>query len=131
MFQRDYQFGIQQQTAIHPRLEEFFKDNLIPTINKFDPYDYEGTTASYELKSRTNKKDAYPTTCIGADKVNPTHHKKQIYIFNFTDGLYYIPYDADLFASFESKPFRRYRQGVKDKEKPYLYIPVEKLIPIS
>jgi hypothetical protein len=127
MFQRDYQYGIQQQTKILPQLEGFFKDELKEATDKFAKYDYEGLTTSYELKSRNNKKDTYPTTCLPADKVCESHTKKQVYLFNFTDGLYYIPYDKGVFDTFEKKPFRRYRQGVNDKEKDYLYIPVESL----
>lgn len=127
MFQRDYQYGIQHQTALLPQLEAFFKDDLKEATSKFAKYDYEGKTTSYELKSRTNKKDAYPTTCLPADKVCLSHSKKQVFLFNFTDGLYYIPYDKDLFDTFEKKPFRRYRVGVNDKEKDYIYIPVDSL----
>ena len=130
MFQRDYQYGIKNQTDLLPKIQSFFGGNVKATVNKFDPYDYESDSASFELKSRTNKKDAYPTTCLPADKVKDAHTKEQIYLFNFTDGLYYIPYNKELFSTFECKPFRRYRVGVNDKEKDYLYIPVDKLIPI-
>lgn len=131
MLQRDYQYGIQKQNDVLPKIQSFFNDNIIPTVNKFAPYDYEGETASYELKSRTNKKDTYPTTCLPEDKINPSHPKKQVYLFHFTDGLYYIPYNKEEFSSFECKPFRRYRVGVNDKEKNYVYIPVSKLIPLT
>jgi hypothetical protein len=126
-FNRDYQYGIQHQTALLPQLEAFFKDELKEATSKFAKYDYEGKTTSYELKSRTNKKDTYPTTCLPSDKICPSHQKKQVYLFNFTDGLYYIAYDKELFDTFEKKPFRRYRMGVNDKEKDYLYIPVDSL----
>jgi len=130
-FQKDYQYGIQQQTALLPQLEVFFKDDLKEAKSKFAKYDYEGTTTSYELKSRNNTKDAYLTTCLPSDKVCLSHMKKQVYLFNFTDGLYYIQYDKVLFDTFEKKPFRRYRSGVNDVEKPYLYIPVESLKKVS
>jgi hypothetical protein len=130
MFQRDYQFGIAHQEKLLPKLESFFNDNLVSTPNKFDPYDYVGNTSVYELKSRTNALRAYPTTCIGQDKINPNHTKQQVYLFNFTDGCYYINYDKELFDSFTVAPFRRYRVGVKDKEKPYVYIPIEHLKPV-
>jgi hypothetical protein len=131
MFQRDYNYGIQHQNELLPRIQSFFGGEVKATAGKFDPYDYESNTASFELKSRTNKKDTYPTTCLPADKVKTDHGKKQIYLFNFTDGLYYIPYDKEMFSTFECKPFRRFRVGVKDKEKDYLYIPVDKLIPVQ
>lgn len=129
-FHRDYSNGIQHQLALLPKLESYFKDQLKATTGKFSKYDYEGITADYELKSRNNTYQFYPTTCIAMDKINPDHTKKQIYIFHFTDGTYYIEYDKELFATFYVKDFRRFRQGVNDKEKPYLYIPIEKLIEI-
>jgi hypothetical protein len=129
-FQSDYSYGIQQQETLYPLFKKFFKDNLVSTPKKFDKYDYEGTTASYELKSRKINFKTYPTTCIASDKINPDHNKKQIYLFNFLDGTYYIEYDKELFDTFEVKEFRRFRQGVNDKEKPYVYIPIEKLTPL-
>ena len=130
-YKKDYDFGTQKQEELLPKLEEFFKDSLTPTTGRYDAYDYEGTTASYELKSRNNASTTYPTTCIGQDKVNPNHPKKQVYLFHFTDGTYYIPYDKELFDTFEVKPFLRWRDAWKTKAKDYLYIPVENLIPIQ
>jgi hypothetical protein len=129
-FQSDYSYGIQQQIALYPLFKKFFDDDLVSTPKKFDKYDYEGTTTSYELKSRKINFKTYPTTCIASDKINPNHTKKQIYLFNFLDGTYYIEYDKELFDTFEVKEFRRWRMGVDDKEKPYVYIPIEKLTPL-
>jgi len=129
-FQSDYAYGIQQQNSLYPLFKNFFDDDLVSTPKKFDKYDYEGTTASYELKSRKINFKTYPTTCIASDKINPNHTKRQIYLFNFLDGTYFIEYDKDLFDSFEVKEFRRWRKGVDDKEKPYVYIPIDKLIPL-
>lgn len=129
-FKSDYEYGTKQQAYLLDTFQNFFKDNLISTLSKFDKYDYEGDTTSYELKSRKVNHNTYPTTCIAQDKVNPTHNKKQIYLFNFLDGNYYIEYDKELFDSFEVKNFRRYRSGFNDKEKPYVYIPIEKLKPL-
>jgi len=129
-FQSDYTYGIQQQANLLSLFQKYFDDNLVSTPKKFDKYDYEGTNASYELKARKINYKTYPTTCIALDKVNPEHTKKQVYLFNFLDGTYYIEYDKNLFETFEVKDFRRWRQGFNDKEKPYLYIPIEKLKPL-
>lgn len=126
-FQKDYAFGLQKQEALLPFLENHFKDSLVPTLGRFAPYDYEGNTCSYELKSRNNASSTYPTTCIGQDKINPAHTKKQVYIFHYTDGTYFIEYNKELFDTFEVKPFRRWRDSWKDVEKPYVYIPIDKL----
>ena len=127
-FKKDYDFGVQKQIELLEILEDYFKDNLVPTVGRYAPYDYEGDTTSYELKSRNNASTTYPTTCIGQDKISPTHPKKQVFLFHFTDGTFYIPYDKEVFDAFETKPFRRWRDHWKDVEKPYVYIPVNKLI---
>jgi len=126
-FQSDYAYGIQQQKKLYPLFKNFFDDNLISTPNKYDKYDYEGTTTSYELKARKINYETYSTTCIASDKINPKHNKHQTYLFNFLDGTYYIEYDKELFDTFDIKEFRRFRTGVNDKEKPYVYIPINKL----
>lgn len=125
-FKRDYDFGIKKQIDLFPTLSAFFGGNITPTTRKMDPWDYIGDDCVYELKSRTNTYSKYPTTLVGLDKVKE-NMKKIIFLFNFVDGLYYIEYEKNLFDTFEKQPFRRFREGVNDKEKPYIYIPIEHL----
>jgi len=120
-FDWDYNFGREQEIVLLPRLNEFFKDDIKPTTDKFHKYDYEGKKYVYEMKSRTCKMEQYSTTLLPADKVIKT--KKQIFLFNFTDGLYYIEYDEEVWKDIEIASFRRFRIGVNDLEKPYYHIP--------
>ena len=120
-FDWDYNFGREQEIVLLPRLNEFFKDDIKPTTDKFHKYDYEGNKYVYEMKSRTCKMEQYSTTLLPADKVIKT--KKQIFLFNFTDGLYYIEYDEEVWKDIEIASFRRFRIGVNDLEKPYYHIP--------
>jgi len=120
-FDWDYNFGREQEIVLLPRLNEFFKDDIKPTTDKFHKYDYEGNKYVYEMKSRTCKMEQYSTTLLPADKVIKT--KKQIFLFNFTDGLYYIEYDEEVWKDIEVASFRRFRIGVNDLEKPYYHIP--------
>jgi len=120
-FDWDYNFGREQEIVLLPRLNEFFKDDIKPTTDKYEKYDYEGKKYVYELKSRKCKMGQYPTTLLPADKVIKT--KKQIFLFNFTDGLYYIEYDEEVWKDIEVASFRRFRIGVNDLEKPYYHIP--------
>ena len=120
-FMRDYNFGREQEIVLLPRLNEFFNDDIKHTTDKFHKYDYEGTTYVYELKSRTCKMEKYPTTLLPVDKVIKT--KKQIFLFNFTNGLYYIEYDEEVWKNIEIASFRRFRIGVNDLKKSYYYIP--------
>lgn len=120
-FMRDYYFGRQQEIVLLPRLNEFFKDDIKPTTDKFHKYDFEGSKYIYELKSRNCTMEQYPTTLLPADKVIKT--KKQIFLFNFTNGLYYIEYDEEAWKDIAVLSFRRFRFGVNDLEKPYYHIP--------
>lgn len=126
-FQRDYQYGLKNQKELLPKLEAFFKDNMIATESTFAKYDYVGTTTDYELKSRNNMLNTYPTTCIAQDKIRTDSERRQVFIFHFLDGTYFIPYTRETFSTFEIKQFRRFRIGVNDKLKDYVYIPVNLL----
>jgi len=125
-FKRDYDFGIKSQIDVFPKLSAFFGGNITPTTHKLDPWDYIGEDCVYELKSRCVSYSKYPTTIMGFDKIKNID-KKMVFLFNFTDGLYYIRYEKELFDTFEVEVFRRYRVGVNDKEKAYIYIPIEHL----
>ena len=124
----DYAFGLASQAALLPRLRAFFGDDLQPTQGQFNHYDFESSTAVYELKTRRIARDRYPTTLIGANKVDPTHAKRQVYLFSFTDNLCYVVYSRPLFDSFEVAPFVRDAPGFTPR--PYYFIPVTALAPI-
>lgn len=122
-FKRDYDFGKLAEIQLLPKLNEFFKDDEVkPATVLYSKFDFEGKVFLYELKSRTCKFASYPTTLLPVDKVLKT--RKQIFLFNFTDGLYYIEYDEEAWKDIEVASFRRYRIGVNDREKPYFHIPI-------
>ena len=124
-FKKDYVFGINQESIVLEKVNKQFNDNIIKAKNKFEKYDFKGDKYFYELKSRNNKYDTYPTTLIDISKVV---NDDMIFLFNFTDGLYYIKYDKTLFDTFECKEFVRHkRYDYVDKPKPYYYIPINKL----
>lgn len=124
----DYAYGKQKENELEKKIETFFNDELFPSKNRFCPYDWQGKSGTfYELKSRTNELNKYPTTMIPAEKTR----ENTILLFAFIDGLYYIKYDEEQFSKFEKSSFRRWRTGICDKEKPYYYIPVNLLKPVS
>ena len=75
--------------------------NLEKTKDIYNEFDYTGHNEDsnpiyIELKSRTNKSDAYSTTMIGKNKVEAGFNKlrdnsncKVLFFFLFTDGLFY------------------------------------------
>jgi hypothetical protein len=125
----DIKFGFKNEKDTIDIIRLYFQDN-IQKMKRYDKYDFMGECCYYELKSRRNKYRDYPTTLIPADKIDDT--KNIIFIFNFTDGLYYIKYNKEIFDTFEKKPFKRHqRVGYNDKQKDYYFIPIEALNYIS
>lgn len=122
-YQQDLAFGLSKEDEFHHVLDQHFQDDLIRVSNRYSRYDFKGTKYVYELKSRNCSVGKYPTTMIGADKIMPN----SVFIFAFTDGLYFIYYDPIVFSKFEVKEFRRYRTGKEDVQKDYVYIPTEYL----
>jgi hypothetical protein len=131
-FKQDNQFGLNQEGEIIPILEKYFGEKIIAPQNKYEKYDGASQTALYEIKSRTNSSNAFTETLIGANKVIPNCNKIQRFVFNFTDGIYYIEYEKDLFDTFDNSCFvRDPRIDYKDEVRTYYYIPVKKLILIE
>jgi len=126
--EQDYQFGIKEQSKVLPLLKEFFGREIVEETNKWSKYDFSDDQALYELKTRKNKKRAYPTTLMTCNKVCTTD-KELYFVFNFTDELCIIRYTQDLFNGFERKLFSRIDS--KQDEKEYFFIPIEYLTTIK
>lgn len=122
----DYQFGTSQEDLVLPRLREFFNRDIKKSEDKYSKSDFYDDEYLYEMKSRTNAYSKYPTTMITADKI--VNDKKLIFLFNFTDGLYYIEYNKDKFSKYEQKLFSR--ANVSWNEKLHIYINIEDLTKI-
>jgi len=122
-YPKDYKSGIIEQTKLLPVIRDYFKNDIVEIDNKLSPFDYECSKYFYELKTRTNTLNKYPTTMIGINKIQG--NKETILIFKFTDSLTYIEYNKELFNKFEIKKFDR---NVKETNKrDYIYIPIEHL----
>lgn len=129
-FSKDYNKGINSENEILNTLEKYFEERLERSISKYAKYDFKGSTTGilYELKTRNLNHNAYPTTIIAEDKIISGH--KQIFIFRFNDGIYFIKYDAELFQTFMTEKFIRNNPAAQDREKPYMYIPYTALTKI-
>jgi len=126
-YKQDNSFGLNEENLILPILEKYFKESISKSTNKYEKWDGASETTLYEIKSRTNKHNAFNDTIIGANKILETN-KTQIFIFNFIDGIYYIKYDKSLFDTFPNSPFiRNQREDIVDTIKQYYYIPINKL----
>jgi len=130
-FTNDYKFGLQNEDKILPLINKYFNTDslnpIIKSVSSFSLNDFESDTTLYELKSRTNNYNKYNDTLLGFNKII-NGSKKQVFLFNFTDGLFYIEYDETLFNTFTKKPFvRNQRTDYNDIPKIYLFIPINKL----
>jgi len=126
----DYEFGKEKEKEILETISEYFNDDITFVDYKYSTYDYKGKKSKYELKSRTNKYKAFPTTLIPSSKVK--YDTNIHFLFYFTDGLYFIKYNKTLFDTFELKEFvRNKRTDYNDKPQLYYFIPIEHLIKIN
>jgi hypothetical protein len=124
-FQKDYLYGIQQEATILPILQQHFGNTLARNKERWGKYDFYNENSIFELKSRKNKKCAYPTTLMTCNKVVNVDEKDLYFIFNFTDELTCIKYDPILFDTFEKKNYSRINQCYDEKE--YYFIPIHYL----
>jgi hypothetical protein len=81
--------------------------HLSTTLNAlgyYDTFDFTNTnnTVYVELKSRRVASTLFPTSIIGENKVNACNDPTKTYWFCFayTDGLFIIKYNKDLFDTF-------------------------------
>jgi len=125
-FKNDYEMGTKNEDKVLIQINSYFNDNIVKSTSKISKYDYKGDEYYYELKTRNNNYKTYPTTLIPYNKIMT--NKKQIFLFDFKDGLYYIEYNPDVFNDFELKYFvRNQRIDYNDIMSMYYYIPIEKL----
>ena len=127
----EYAFGKQAQIECLPALRK-----LDPTLEEiedtFAPFDFVNHDKTFfvELKKRRNTKDKYPTTMIPYSKIQKIiPGLRYAFAFQFTDGLYYIEYNEDLFQHFERRQGGRYDRG-KPEIELYCFIPVNQLQPL-
>lgn len=127
-FAKDYNFGTQSENALMSAIKVF--DPTLQKTSVYHPFDFAGTTTFVELKTRRNKKDAYPTTMIPQSKVEYALKNsgfEYVFCFMFEDGLYYIKFNKEKFAGFEVRSGGRCDRG-RVESNMYCYIPVSELI---
>lgn len=132
-FAKDYQLGTTAEKQLLPILNELFNTTFQPT-QKYDPFDFTSPTLNLELKTRTNKYKQYPTTMLPNSKIVHAElsGKPTVFVFNFTDGVYYIHYDSTLFSTFTTNEFQRAdRQDHTDRAQSYIYIPIQSLLRLN
>jgi hypothetical protein len=130
-FNRDYEFGRKSETTVLDTIRTFFNDStIVPSTDKFDRYDFIGAGCKYELKTRRLTRNRFATTMLPLGKLLSENPENNIFLFQFTDGLYYIRYDKETFSTFNVAPFCRQDRSGFDAEQDYIYIPVNLLTKI-
>lgn len=131
---KDIQFGESKEINLLEDINKHFNTKL-KKLGKMHPFDFTNEEYShyFELKSRRCRLRTYAETMIGMSKIKFIHHhpnRNYTFLFSFTDGLYYIDYDKELFDTFRVDVGGRCDRG-EDEYKDHLYIPFESLSPVS
>ena len=120
------------QSLPHPAAPELRK-----TSHKYSVLDFKDPMGRLfvELKSRRIAHDKHPTAIVGFNKVCDaewrTNHGATCYFaFAYTDGVYAIKYEKDVFAAFEKDEdyWRSDRDDCVNKAQHVVLIPHEKLV---
>jgi hypothetical protein len=133
----DLKMGEENENKNVATLSSFFKTNLTKDKNIYATIDWTNSsnTIYVELKSRRIHHNLYPTAVIGLNKVNfcTDPNKKYYFVFAYSDGLYYIQYERDLFKTFSIQPMKiTFRKDVGRHEiNDVIHIPVDLLIKIE
>jgi len=130
----DIEFGNKAEIGVIKALCVYFGENVIKNTYRFAIYDAKckETNTNYEIKARRCAMECYPTTIIPCSKiVKKNENERLIFVFLFTDGLYYIKYDRKVFETFGMDEITYYRQGIQPKAVKHICIPTELLLKIS
>lgn len=127
-FQLDKRIGDIGETTILPKLQSHFNMSIRKTTNAYEKFDYiDDAGTKYELKTRRNRMDAFPTTLIPKHKVIDG---ELYFIFNFVDKVSYIKYDKELFDTFETRDLIDGRYDYERLGISHYLIPIGMLKPL-
>ena len=135
-FSDDLNLGYKSEDELLPILNNFFSDEFVNTKelygDKYFNYDFEGKTSGMrvELKSRRNRFDDYPTTLMPVHKCVSMDLCPNLFVFNFSDGLYYTEWNTNRFNMYEKKMILCKRKGRTDYREHYM-VPIADLIRID
>lgn len=107
----DLAFGTASENTNKPLIEKFLgydivmagKSAILDIVRKSD------NISIGELKSRRIAYNQYPTVFIGENKIKAFDKNDIDYycFFSFTDGLYYIKYNKEMFDTFDIEEMSR------------------------
>ena len=123
----DHHLGFSSEEQLEEIIRTRFGKDL-KTTSRWNPFDFEDEKTVVELKTRRCYSSQYPDTMVSQSKIKKIPPGKEcIFVFSFTDGLFYSPYDS-------TKNYRTAQGGRYDRGRPevseYCYIPVKDLISV-
>ena len=126
-FHKDLEFGFLKENEILPIIKDFFNDETIQKLDKYNTFDFKGINKYIELKSRHNNLNKYPTTMIGYNKIRQasTLNEDVYFLFSFDDYLCYWKYDRNI--NLEIKRGGRFDRIKSGELNDYCYIPINLL----
>jgi len=132
-FRQDYATGTANEDTTRSTIERITGCGMQKDTNKYAPLDFhnEPKTIYAELKTRLIPHDKYPTALIGANKVEfcSDPNKSHYFCWAYSDGLYYLKYDKELFDTFQVEDYVRHaRADFNDVPKPHYFIPHQVLV---
>jgi hypothetical protein len=113
-----HSFGKTQESLVLPILQNYFNSDIKTYETLTSKHDFYDDEYNYELKSRTNKFERYPTTLFALNKIQG--EKKLRIIIKFTDVLTMIEYNEEKFNSYE-------KGYTSADEKEHYFIPITDL----
>lgn len=105
LYLNDYKIGTQEEAELLPLIRSFFNRDIKKNENPTAKHDYSDGEYNYELKTRKNSYNKFPTTYITIDKL--VGNEPLYLIFNFTDGVYYILYNDEKFKNYSTSKVSR------------------------
>ena len=126
----DRAYGIASEYGVIDILSKHYQETIQKIHNKYSPHDAVSKTAKYEIKTRRCSVTQYLTTIVPTSKVKYLT-SKLIFVFQFTDGLYSIVYDRELFDTFEKMTIQLSRDGINDQPTEHFCIPISQLSQIG
>lgn len=125
----DYEFGKQEEIYCLPILQKHCKGIKL-NKDRFNRWDAENSKMLIEIKSRNFFSNQYDTTLISTKKIDQgfLETKNVAFVFNFLDGLYFIPL-SDKFKTYQTKVIKvKSRIGIQEEFESKTYIPISDLI---
>lgn len=133
--QDDLVLGYKSEGDILAILNTYFDDEFVNTKELYNDeyynYDFEGKTSNMriELKTRRNRFADYPSTLIPVHKCVDLELCPNVFVFNFSDGLYFTEWNTNRFKTYEKKMIVCRRRGRTDNKEHYM-IPITDLVRI-